>query len=71
MNSGWLVGLVRRLMELENNLIQLETGKIVLGLLRRGSEVPYDFARKLLPHGTFLMSQPSCSWWRWIQRVPT
>jgi hypothetical protein len=40
-------------MELENNLIQLETGKIVLGLLRRGSEVPYDFARKLLPHGIY------------------
>ena len=46
---------------LENNLIQIETSKIVLIMLkskekqRNQTDIPIDFARKLLTHGISLM----------------
>lgn len=53
--------MITRLMNLENNLIQLETSKIVLSMIRpsdkyEGLEIPYDFARKLLLHCNFILT---------------
>lgn len=64
-------------MALDNNLIQLETSKIVLNLLRgkgrdkNKQEIPYAFARKLLTHCTPTLTQPYSNWSKETPHVPT
>lgn len=54
LNSGGLVRIINHLMSLENNLLQLETSKLVLLMLKSDTAkddrfgIPCEFARKLL-----------------------
>lgn len=63
-NSSDLVRIIKRLMSLENNLIQLEASKLVLSMLKPKEkpkdslDLPCDFARKLLASGNHSFIQP-------------